>query len=116
MRLTVHSVERRPDGWAVNVGLLRDGCDDRVWDMARYLYNPLPLELCDKKGKSEVWILQGGGREEAPNRIERPVIFLDTGGPVAAAKREPPAKLIWVLPAKTAEVTIPVEFTDLPLP
>jgi hypothetical protein len=118
VKLTVHSCDRIPGGWSVNVTAERAGMPLREWELARELFFPLGPRLLDEHGRSDHWVLQGRGddRKVGPERVDGSVRFLHTEGPAAAANAPAPVKFIWDLPADTKALEIPVEFKDLPLP
>lgn len=124
VKLTVHSAKPFEGGWAVPVTLRRDGASDRVWELARAMYYPLSVRMVDASGSEDVWVPQSPGREpeertipgQEAKAVQLTLKFLHTHGPEAAAKAAKPAKLVWELPAETAELEIPIEFADLPLP
>jgi hypothetical protein len=113
-RVTFVSAKRNNNNqYAVKVVLYRDGMDQQAfYDM---MNNPSGVRLLDKDGK--VWRYSGSGSgSSSGDRYEREMIFYNNrGGDEANAPGEP-VTFVWELPTGTQEITIPFEFSNLPLP
>lgn len=70
------------------------------------------MRLVDAAGRS--YMVGGGGSSGSPTRREHQYYFYRNRGGNAAPGD--PAKLIWDIPLETREITVPIEFKDLPLP
>ena len=118
VKLTVHSCDRIPGGWSVNVTAERAGMPGASGSSPASCSSRSARVLLDEHGRSDHWVLQGRGddRKVGPERVDGSVRFLHTEGSDAAANAPAPVKFIWDLPADTKALEIPVEFEDLPLP
>jgi hypothetical protein len=90
--------------------VVRDGADDRVWDLARDLYHPLAPRLITKGDTT--WVIQSDAKaKRTADRVDANVVFLNGARPGVV-----PDKLVWELPTKTQVLEVPIEFENLPLP
>jgi hypothetical protein len=111
MQVTAHDASAVPGGYAVRMTAVRDGAEERVWDLARDLYHPLAPRLISRNDATRLWVVQSDANARRTNdRVDATVVFLDGTGHGAV-----PDKMVWELPTKTRVLEIPIEFEDLPL-
>jgi hypothetical protein len=91
--------------------VVRDGTEERVWDLARDVYHPLAPRLISSKDPTRLWVIQSDANAKRTNdRVDATVVFLD-----GTRHGTVPDKLVWELPTQTRVLEIPIEFEDLPL-
>jgi hypothetical protein len=111
MKVTVHDAAAVPGGYAVRMTVVRDGAEERVWDLARDLYHPLAPRLISTKNPARLWVIQSDANVKRTNdQVDANVVFLD-----GARHGAVPDKVVWELPTQTRVLEIPIEFEDLPL-
>jgi hypothetical protein len=76
-------------------------------------YNTLQqsIRLVDTDGRA--WQNAGGGGGGNWNHLEYEMTFYNGGGGVPAGE---PTKVVWRVPTQLKEMTVPIEFKDLPIP
>ncbi len=111
-RVVIASVTRPNDNQCqVKIIAHRDGMEQQAF--YDWMNNRQAMQLLDKDGRA--WYPGGYSTSSSGDQYETTRQFFNNRGDQSDAPGEP-VKLIWEIPTGTQEITIPFEFTDLPLP
>jgi hypothetical protein len=116
LRVTIKSI----DNTRCDLCVYRDGRTDAEWYAARMQLYAGEAQLLDEKGQVVARSQSGMEADESPDsqRMDLRLRFAREGAADEGKKRamSEAAKMIWSFPIQTRELTVPLEFQDLPIP
>jgi hypothetical protein len=112
--MTVQSCTKQGEQYVLQVTLSQD--DLSPFDFQQMLGNPSSMmRMYDAEGRMLTGRYAGGGGGVGQTNCTFQFTRQDSGGDVGKKPGEP-VKLIWEAPLETRQMTVPFEFTDLPIP
>jgi len=113
---TVKRVTRQGDQYAVSLVIYQDGRPAHEWSQAQSaIYQNVGVALNDASGRP-LRFSHTSSTSSSGDSMEMTYIFNRSEGDGDTGPTGEPTKLVWEIPLESKQISVPFEFTNLPMP